>query len=135
MLPIRRAIAQSQSSTLRKGGASPKLTDEQKEVLRAYVKARRAESAAGKIVQKHKDAVLSIARLMGGRVVALQGVMFVGQSISYEYQSSVKKKQAALKTMKDLMQLDGRARQVSKECLMFEDLLAKQNASSDETTK
>jgi hypothetical protein len=102
--------------------AAPEITDEQKEMLRDYVRARRKAAEENVFIEKNKDAVLAIVRLLGGSAVYLNGRMYQGESISYDYPATIQNRQQKLTKDKKIMQLDGRARKIAKPCLMFEDL-------------
>lgn len=126
----RREIASQ--STL-KAPPKPRITPEQRNTLKVYVQARRDASAANKIVEKHKAEVESIVRLLGGRAVEKNAVIFIGKSISYAYPAGIRSREQKLKDAKKIMQLDGRARKVSTDCLMFEDQAAKPQPPADST--
>lgn len=123
------------ASTLKKpAGSKVTIGPAQKEILRAYVKARRQAAAANKIVESKKEEVLAIVRLLGGRAVYLNGLMYAGDSVSYEYPASIKNRREKLGQDMKLMQLNGRARKQIKQVLMFEDLKAKASAAAAQTS-
>jgi hypothetical protein len=102
--------------------SAPKISGEQKETLRDYVRARRKAAEANKFIETNKDAVLSIVRILGGSAVYLNGRMYQGESISYNYPAAITNRQEKLGKDKKVMQLDGRARKIAMPCLMFQDL-------------
>jgi hypothetical protein len=112
------------SPSLRAVGSAPVagLEAEQKELLSEFVRAKRRFKADEDFIEKNKDAVLSIVRMLGGRATVLSGLLKEALWVSYLYPASILRKEYKLKKEKEIMQLDGRAAKNARPCVKFEDL-------------
>jgi hypothetical protein len=120
---MRQAIAEN------RGGAKVKLSKDQSAVVARYILARRQAAQAAATMEMIKGEVMSIVNMSGGRVLMLEAMVHRGASVSYLYPKSILRAEDKLKQQKKIMQLDGRAEKITKDCLLFEDFAGKKTTN------
>jgi hypothetical protein len=96
-------------------------TAQQRKVL-DYIKARRAMKAAELALLELKQPIWLITEAAGGKLEEQNALIYIGESVSYDYPMRVQQQENKLRQLKIIMQKDGRAERVNTPCLMFKDL-------------
>ncbi len=99
------------------------LTQEQKQALHSFIKARRARAEAETYLEENKASVFKIlTAIQGGNVTIDKAMIYRADAISYTYPPAILHLEKNLNNAKKAMQLDGRADRHVKGCVKFEDL-------------